>query len=323
MIALGIESSNSRGMGHLFRSLLYVEYFKSHNIDFVYLINDDNKSIMVLKQKNIQYEIVNYSDESSCWERTIIEKYNVNIWLNDKFETSKNFAKHIKDSGIFLALIDDIGEGEVYADIHFAGLISFSKKNFKSLNTISGMEYVILNDEIEKYKRVRECVNSIIVSFGGSDPYSNTLAVVKELMRYDYKFDVTIGPNSTCQFELEKMNDGRFRILKNVPSLIELFSHYDFAITGGGVTCCESNAAGIPCIIIANAAHEINTGICMQSFGGCVYAGDYLEWDKDIIKSISDMDIKEMSRKGMSVFKTDAIDKIFSLIFEKYEKMKG
>ena len=63
-IALAIEGSNTRGMGHVFRSLLYVQYLKSHNIDFVYLINDDSKTIDVLKKntKDIDNSIIIQND---------------------------------------------------------------------------------------------------------------------------------------------------------------------------------------------------------------------------------------------------------------------
>ena len=314
MIALGIESSSLRGMGHLFRSLLYVKYMQKHSIEYIYLINNDKKSIAILKRNAIKFIVVDYDDKQTRWEHKIIDKYNVNIWLNDKFETSEEMALHIKEKNIYLALIDDIGDGEIHADINFVGLISFSKNNFRSKNIESGMEYVVLSEDINLYKYIRKGLKKIIVSFGGSDPFNNTISVVKKLMNCNYLFDVTIGPNAKFEKELEALNDGRFRIYKNVPSLIELFSHYDLAITGGGVTCCEANAAGLPCIIVANAPHEINTGKNMQKFGGAIYAGSYKGWDSSILDELNNLDIENMSKKGMDVFKTNAIDNIFSYI---------
>lgn len=316
MIALGIESSNSRGMGHLFRSFLYVDYLNNQKKEFIYLINDDERSIKILKERNTPYIIVDYHDTQSKWEQRIIDEFGVDIWINDKFETSEEMARNIKEKGIMFALIDDIGPGEILADIHFVGLISFTKKSFRSSNTLIGMDYVILNKEIDLYKRERKSINNIIVSFGGSDPYCNTLSVVKYLINTNYNFDITIGPNSKCENELRELCNGRYKIYQNVPSLIELFSHYDMVITGGGVTSCEANAAGLPCVIIANAPHEINTGKYMEKFGGCIYAGSYQAWDKQIIDSIKDFDISAMSLNGMKVFKTDAVDRIFDKVFK-------
>lgn len=314
MIALAIESSNSRGMGHLFRSLLFVKYMKKHDMNFIYLINNDIRSLEVLDRNEIKYKIVDYYDIDSNWEKRIIEQYGINIWINDKFETSIKMAEKIKKENVYFALIDDIGSGEKIADVNFVGLIYFSKKEFDSLNTKHGMEYVILNEEIIKYRRKRERLEKIIVSFGGSDPNNNTIKIVKELLKYNYQFDVTIGPNYKYEDTLSTLNNGKFSVYKNVTSLIELFANYDLAITGGGVTCCEANAAGLPCIIVANAPHEVNTGKNLELLGGCIYAGDYNKWKPEILKTLPEIDIELLSEKGMQVFDTKAIDRIFGYI---------
>ena len=74
MIAIAIESSNSRGMGHLFRAILYVNYLKKRNMDYIVLINQDVPSLAILKQHEITYEIVDYQDVTSDWEGQIIKK---------------------------------------------------------------------------------------------------------------------------------------------------------------------------------------------------------------------------------------------------------
>lgn len=316
MIALAIESSNSRGMGHLFRSLLFVKYMREHGIDFVYLINNDKRSQDILIQKGIQYEIVDYDDCDSNWEKMLIHSHNIDIWINDKFETSIEMALNIKREAVYLVLIDDIGLGEKKADINFVGLIYFSKQIFYSTNTKVGMEYVILNDEINRYKRLRTNLGKIIVSFGGSDPHNNTVKIVRELLKYRYDFDVAVGPNYRHEKELHELNDGRYHVFKSVFSLIELFANYDLVITGGGVTCCEANAAGLPCIIVANAPHEINTGKHLQEYGGCIYAGDYESWNSKIVSRLPEINLKQMSERGMQVFTTDAIDRIFAQIMK-------
>ena len=316
MIALAIESSNSRGMGHLFRSLLFVDYMKKNNLEFVYLINDDKKSLDVLKKKKIKYEVVDYYDHENDWEGKLIDDLKIDIWINDKFETSTEMVKKIKNKGVYFALIDDIGLGEKEADVNFIGLIYFSKKEFNSSNSKMGMEYVVLNEEIYKNKRLRSELKRIIVSFGGSDPNNNTMKIVKELLKYQYPFDITIGPNYQYEKELRELVGERAGIYQNVPSLIEFFSNYDLAITGGGITCCEANAAGLPCIIIANVPHEVNTGRNLEKYGGCIFAGDYEKWDTEILKHLPELDLSEMSKKGMEIFDTKALDRIFGYIFE-------
>ena len=314
MIALAIESSNSRGMGHLFRSLLIVEYLNKHDIPFIYLINDDEKSKEILRSKSIPFLIVDYKDTTSNWENNIIDNYSINIWVNDKYETSLEMSGHIKDAGAYLALIDDIGSGEKIADIIFVGLVYFSKQTYFCKNTRIGLKYVILNEEVDTYKRIRKKLNKIIVTLGGSDPFDNTRKIVKELLKTNFEFDVLIGPNYKFEEEIRKLCCQRFKILKNVPSLIELFNKYDVAITGGGVTCCEANASGLPCVIVANAPHEVNTARFLSSEGSSIFAGDHNSIDFSFIEKISSLDLEKMSKKGMRLFDTKAIERIFNEI---------
>lgn len=316
MLVLCIESSNTRGMGHLFRALLFVEYFRENKIDYRLLINDDEKSLAVLNERGIDYTLVDFSDITSNWESDIIEKYNVNVWLNDKFETDYNMGKHISEhkKRVLFCMIDDVGEADQFADIMFAGMIYPTKKIFASKKVYSGSDYIILNPEISKYKRVRNELRKIIVSLGGSDPQGVTLAVIEALSSTFYDVDIVIGPNFKFREELEEFNDNKYNVYQNVPSLIELFSKYDLAITGGGVTCCEANAAGLPCIIIANAPHEVLTGRFMQKLGGSLYAGDYKDWDRGIISRIKQFNINEMSESGMKTFRLDTVERIINII---------
>ena len=74
MIALAIESSNQRGMGHLFHSLLYVDYLKQHNVPYRYFINKDSVSEEILMSHSIQYDVVDYADVVSNWEADFIHR---------------------------------------------------------------------------------------------------------------------------------------------------------------------------------------------------------------------------------------------------------
>lgn len=314
MYIICIESSNSRGMGHLFRALLYVDYLSKHKINYMVLINDDVKSLEILNQNRVLYEIVDFQDVWSNWEKNIINKYSPNVWINDKFETSNAMIRHIKETNTLFCLIDDIVDSNIPADLHFAGMIYPSKKDLCGKHIFSGHEYIILNPEINYFRKKREKIHKIIISMGGSDPHGVTLEIAKELLKYSYNADFIIGPNFKQKELLSTIVKGRFKLYQNVPSLIEFFSGYDLAITGGGVTCCEANASGLPCVIISNAPHEINTGKYVESFGGSIYAGHYDNWDRTILNNLNKLNVSQMSLKGMESFSADGVEKIMSII---------
>ncbi len=315
MIALAIESSNQRGMGHLFHSLLYVDFLEKHNIPYCYFINADAASEVILRDNKIKYHVVDYSDVVSNWEAEYIQKYHIERWLNDKFETSDAMGRHVKEAGAKFYVIDDIGKGEYYADISFCGMLLPTKEQFLCKRVYKGTEYVVLNPEVELYRRKRSELRRLIVTLGGSDTYGVTIEVVEELKKNDTDADILVGPNFMFRDKLDEVNAGRFRIMQHLPSLIQSFSEYDFAITGGGGTCCEAMASGLPCMVIANEPHEENTGRFYEKKGACLYAGRRGDWNRDAIKNIFQLDISVMSARGMGIFDTDAVSRIFRIIF--------
>ena len=52
-IVLCIESSHSRGMGHLFRGLNFIDYFSRRGYKILVLINDNEIAIEILKSREI------------------------------------------------------------------------------------------------------------------------------------------------------------------------------------------------------------------------------------------------------------------------------
>lgn len=313
MYIICIESSKKRGMGHLFRALLYASYLDGVGKDYIVLVNNDIESINILENRNIPFRVVDF-DDNSDWESQIIKEYEATIWLEDKYETSIKMAQNIKKNDILLCAIDEFGDGAEFCDLHFAGMIYLTGHEIKGRKLYCGTEYVILNKQIDCFKRIRTELNNVIVTLGGSDPHGNTVDIVRELSKTDINVGVVVGPDFGYKNELKKVNSKHYPILQNLPSLIAEFSKYDFAITGGGVTCCEANSCGLPCLIIANAPHEVYTGKFMEKKGGAIFAGSYDGWDKSLISKLHSLDIEKMSKKGMECFDTKALERIFSLI---------
>lgn len=310
MFAVCIESSHKRGMGHFYRALNILEYFRRVNERAVLLINGDPISIQILDKKKILYEIVDYEDITGNWERNIIKKYQVDVWLLDKFETREELAVHVKDENVILAAIDDCGEGARLADMHFCAMLF---RDIRGKHIFRGKEYMILNPQIGKYKRKRTKLQKILVTLGGSDTYGVTVTVVSILKEYGYGADIVIGPNFRHREQLEKVVDEKFTVFDTVPSLVAVFYEYDLLITGGGVTGFEANASGLPCIMIASEPHETDNAKYAAQFGGCVFAGYYKNLNKEVF-DLRKMDIRTMSVNGMEAFGLNGMENIWNEI---------
>ncbi len=313
MFAICLESSHQRGMGHLFRMLNFVLFLERKKESYIFFINNDTKSIQLLMRNGINPIIVDLSDYKSDWESYFIKKFKITHWINDRLDTHALHAKKVKKNNIHLITFDDHGSGAKYCDINICGL-HFSNRKLFGKKTYKGLDYLILNPEIEKYRRVRTNVKKILVTLGGSDTYGVTIKVMKILMRNNNVATVILGPSFQNKDELKMFSPRLFTIKESVPSLIKEFSKYDLAITGGGMTPFEANASGLPCIIVANEKIEIPNGKFLESLGSSVFGGYHTKINEKAFSTL--LLIKNMSENGINNIGLYGIQNVYNAIRE-------
>jgi spore coat polysaccharide biosynthesis predicted glycosyltransferase SpsG len=309
VIGFCIEASHERGLGHLYKTLNFVEYLDGLNERYIVMVNDDPTSTSILKQRGIPYVTVNLSDTQTDWETRIIRQYGITFWINDRLDTDIRHAQNVKKHRVQLVTFDDRGSGAKLADLHFAPLVFSGKEMLQGKRLLTGIHYLVLSRQIDSYKRLRDHIDSVLVTLGGSDTYGVTLLVVA-LVKMHYKnATVVVGPSFQHYSELEKITDGRVMVKRGVPSLIQEFVLHDLAITGGGVTPFEANASGLPCIIVANEPHEIEIGQYLAGVGSSVFAGYYQTMEKNVFGM--ELDLSAMSKTGIEKIGTDGAKNVF------------
>lgn len=318
MLAICIECSHQRGMGHLFRALNLISVLKQKNKKYVLLVNDDKRGLLVLKEHQIKPVIVDLWDETSNWEAELIKDYQIDVWLNDRLDTSEVTAQHVKACGIPLFTIDDMGEGAAYADGNFASLIFEHTDEIPGKRVYAGNDYLILNPDIISYRRERSEIKKLLVTLGGSDTYGVTLRVIDFLKKWKQEnpqihVTILLGPGAEIYTEVkEALKGSDLQLVSYVASLIEYFAQFDLAVTGGGVTAFEAAASGLPCLIIANELHEIQIGRHLEKIGCGVFAGYYKEMDLTKIEKFTAL--AEMSRCGIERVRLDGAERICEIM---------
>lgn len=315
MFAICIESSHSRGMGHLFRMLNFIEYLQEQNKKYVLLLNNDKKSKEILGLRNINFLTVNLNDTNSKWETKLINTHDIHYWVNDRLDTSYTHAQQLNKLHIPLITFDDYGKGAMLSDLNILGL-SFGDKPIKGKKVLQGTDFLILNKEIAKHKRERKKVNKILVTLGGSDTFGVTLKVLNLLKKYKINADIHIGPSFAHKEELTSSIDKEYKIITYVESLIKTFYQYDLAITGGGITSFEANATGLPCLIIANEIFETHNGQLLAKNGSSIFLGHHSSIDESIFQNINSLDISSFSKKGLKNLHTNGCENIFREIID-------
>ena len=76
MYAICIESSHARGMGHLFRAINLINELKIRGVELIIYVNNNEKAIEIIKERRIDYRVVNLADVQSEWETKLIAKDN-------------------------------------------------------------------------------------------------------------------------------------------------------------------------------------------------------------------------------------------------------
>ena len=335
MLAICIECSHQRGMGHLFRALNLAQALERRQEEYIVLVNDDAAAWRILSEHGIAPVIVDLCDIESDWEGRLIAERGITVWLNDRLDTSAETAEHVKAAGIPLFTVDDMGSGGALSDGNFASLIFENIEKIPGKRVYAGCDYLILNPEIETHKRLRSKVERILVTLGGSDTYGVTPRVIEFLKRCREeggscfgdaaehalckKVTILLGPDSVIREEAERAAAGTdFEIASSVPSLIAFMEQFDLAVTGGGVTAFEAAASGLPCVVIANEPHEIQIGRYLERSGSAVFAGYYREMHLEKIKEITEL--SSMSRRGMETVGTAGADRICEIVLKSRRK---
>lgn len=309
MFAVCIEASHQRGMGHFYRALNLIAYLEERQEPYVVFINEHAKSRAILEQKNIPFAVVALEDVASGWEARLIAQYGITVWINDRLDTDARHSQQVKHAGAKLVTFDDRGSGAFWADLHIAGLAFDEAEPLQGDRILRGANYLILNPEIDRFKKLRNSVNNVIVTMGGSDTYGVTTRVVEILKKTEKKGTIILGPGFEHHEALRAVLTQDFVIKTGVPSLVEEFQYYDMAITAGGITPFEANASGLPCIIIASEWFEIPTGQFLQQLGCSIFAGHYSAINEDIF--VQSFDMEAMSRAGMNQLTTQGVKNIY------------
>lgn len=312
MIALCVESSHARGMGHLFRALNLADGLRASGHSPLFLVNPDAAGLDLLAERGYPSATVPLDDLQGNWESDVARRYGIRLWINDRLNTDIRHARRVKALGLPLVSFDDRGSGAESADIHVAALDFGERRQLGGSRVLHGPDYLILNPEIARYQRLRTAAGSLLVTLGGSDTYGVTVGVVKHLASIGRTATVVVGPAFAHLEALKDAMTPSFELLSGVPSLIKEFHRHDLAITGGGITPFEAAASGLPCVVIANEQFEIPVGRALANLGAAVFAGHHENVDWKLLSA--ELPIATMSRAGIERVGLDGCRRVLDAI---------
>jgi UDP-2,4-diacetamido-2,4,6-trideoxy-beta-L-altropyranose hydrolase len=189
----------------------------------------------------------------------------------DGYHFGASYQRFLKDAGLRLLLVDDIGGADHYfADIilnqnlHAHPGLYPSKEPGTQL--LLGTDYVLLRREFLKWhgspRQIPAIARRILITLGGGDADNITLKVIKALSYLEVEnleALAVIGGSNLHYPELQQATataDYSIRLVQNVTDMPELMAWADVAVSAGGSTCWELVFMGLPAVVFILAANQ-------------------------------------------------------------------
>jgi spore coat polysaccharide biosynthesis predicted glycosyltransferase SpsG len=313
MFAICLESSHVRGMGHLFRMRNLAHQLRSRLLPFVILTNNHAPALELLRRDNLPFEVVDLT-QARHWVPHAIRRLGARLWVNDRLNTDLLEAQAVKDAAIPLVTFDDRGAGASIADLHIAALTFDATEALAGKRVVRGLDYLIIDPEIARWRQQRTIPKNILVSMGGSDTYGVTARIVTLLRKLGRTATIVIGPGFGDRASLDAELTEEFELKIAVPSLIEEMSRHDLAITGGGITAFGAAASGLPVIVVANEWFEVPVAQHLARLGAARYAGHHSGLDEAAF--VLPKDVAAMSAAGLTQVPLDGVERVCQLMQE-------
>ena len=289
-IALYVNGNNSRGTGHIYRSLELADEFYVKP-DIFYDINQTDVKIF----GSTTHKLVGVNGIHELFD--IVKKNQYSIFINDVLDTSIDYMIALRQAlpGAKIINFEDDGEGIYKADLVINEL--YEQSDLPHVRV--GEKYFISAKRFLYYEpiEVKSKVERIFIAFGGADPQNYTdrlLEIISKDKYRSYHFEVVLGRAKENVSGLMKYNDQlNLQVYHDIANIAEVMTRCDIGITSRGRTGYELAILGIPSIAMAQNKREEKHGFVSKE-NGFTYIG--LNPSNYLIESTLDMYLN-MDRK--------------------------
>lgn len=330
-IILRVDGDYDVGLGHIYRTLTLANRLVFHHN--IFFLMDKTRELGIQKVQEYHYPIKTFSNEDEM--HTILDEIRPDIIINDVLDTDQEYITNLQSKGYFVVNFEDLGEGAEYANIVINALY---ENSYPPKNHYYGYKYECLRDEFYIFptKKPEPDVNTILITFGGTDPNDLTSRTLQALEKLDLKtitINVILGkgyrPKKKLHEYVSLLQKKGFHIdvKENVRLMAKEMSEADLVITSNGRTIYEVASIGTPCISISQNEREARHLFVHNSHGplylGIAYTISAEDIASAIKRLIDDYSLrKEMSENLLKFDLKGNINRVLNLIMNNYEEWK-
>jgi len=289
------EGSKNIGFGHITRCLSLCQAFKDRGILPEFIINGDNNIEYLLK--GVNYQIFNWLDKKSKLfemvkdaDVAIIDSYLADISVYNTLSELVKLSVYIDDNKRLSYPKGIVVNGSIYAE----------ELNYPHTNGVTyllGTKYTPLRKEFWEVpeKKIKEKVESIMITFGGDDAKNMTPKILA-FLNDEYPNlikNVIIGRAFQNINEIKKCTDKNTNLIcyPDAEKMKEIMFESDIAISACGQTLNELASVGVPTIGVCIAENQLGNIKGWEKIGFLEHAGWYskgniLEKIKNVIEHL-------------------------------------
>jgi UDP-2,4-diacetamido-2,4,6-trideoxy-beta-L-altropyranose hydrolase len=291
------EGGKNIGFGHITRCLSLYQAFEEKEIIPEFVLNSDDNIEYLLK--GINYQKLNWIEKSDKLFELIKD---ADIAIIDSYLADSSFYIQISNLVKIPVYIDDNKRLDYPKGVVLNGNIHAETLNYPSKNGITyllGTKYTPLRKEFWEVpkKKIKEKIESIMVTFGGDDARNMTPKILRFLKNEypDIRKNVVIGKSFNNIDKIKKEADYNTKLIyhPNAQKVKEIMLGSDIAISAGGQTLYELARIGVPTIGICVAENQLGSIREWEKMG-------FLEFEMDIsvhLKYLKSKEIRENKSK--------------------------
>ncbi|WP_052429735.1 UDP-2,4-diacetamido-2,4,6-trideoxy-beta-L-altropyranose hydrolase [Paenibacillus borealis] len=347
------DSSAKLGVGHVMRCLALSEELIKRKQQVIFICRESNayiSKLIVEKGCAILQNETEYLLGSQKEAEYIIELINSNYsiqkedWIIiDHYSLAFEFEGYLRKVFTNIMVIDDLADRQHDCDVLLdTGLSKFKRDNYDLLIPptsvkLLGPEYALLRHEFTKERkslklRDAKSVENIFVCFGGTDPTNETSKAIKALLpilNESMKVTVVMGKtNPRIEELIHQYEDEKIEFLIQPISISSLMSSSDLAICAGGGMTWERYCLGLPGIIIAIAANQVEGAQRSHLLEVDEYLGlSHLVKEEDLRQTIerliySNEKLKNARERAMDIVDGNGVFRVADILMKKNEALE-
>jgi len=330
------DGSKAIGLGHLTRDLDIADLLKEEGFDIEFLVRDNDDAEALVEGRGYEtlvfesFELDDKIGEMGAIANLLTGRHFDIIVLDVlRFHTDKAYTgllkKHCDHT---VCLTDDTDKLSVDCDLVFALSANQKESQYDDDRYHVGPSYFPLGPEYRDQgkKHIKDKVENILATFGGSDVNDLTFAFLSMLEKesIDATIVLILGAAFANQDKVEAMassQSNKVIVKKGLKGLHDEIDKADMAVCSAGNSLLEIMSCGVPALVLPQSKRESEHADAYKALDGIVRIDgfgtdiDASQLGKMMRSLMDDLDLrKRLSQNSPRIIDGKGIQRIVDLI---------